>query len=778
MTRPYFCGVACLLAFLAAGICLSGEPVKFRPGRVVPALGEAGQNLIPNASFECGADGWGSAELDWLPGWYGPLNGLFGCLDATTAAHGRTSLKIELTPDNQPIAYNDYLHVERRRIKAPLAANVGWIAVTPGRRYTFSVAMKAAAAGTPARLVVRQFRAAPCDKIVRLSTAWNRYRLDFTPQAEACYVLAGPDLRQSKDNPQPPVRATVWLDAAQLAPNDGETPFATRQPVELGVATDKPGNVFSWEEPLRFRLTAASADARRERKVEIGLRLTDFFDAEVWRDARSVTVPAGSSQGLTAVVPPSPQLRGFLRLHATLTSGTAAAQRRLRLAVIPTYNLADSRFGLNHAFAWPELLELSRRAGLVWMRDWSLKWQDVEPEKGRFTFAETDAEIDRILRQGLQVMSVPGFPSSMWSSSAPASVKMPDPWYVTSSQAPDRETQRDDELAEVGMPFVRMGYAARDLAEFQNYVTRTVAHYRGRIRQWEVLNESLYTPYSLPQSAGYEMADYVRYLAAFVAAARRADPQCRILGGCCYASDRMENPESFIALGGLKHVDVLTLHYYPCQAAPEPVEAMLQRLSALMDKHGVRRPIWITETAYSADDEPWLTPINSYPVTTHLASERMQAEYEVRYNVILLANGVEKIFYHAGTGSAINHGSLFTMFLRYGSEPYKSYASQAVMSQLLTPNCKFVKRLLPDGPLRAYLFGDTKRSVGVVWAPTGAKPTEVRIVDARLRLWDMMGRPQPLQRFTPGETPVYVVGEGVPPDEFERALVPARPAKP
>lgn len=106
----------------------------------------------------------------------------------------------------------------------------------------------------------------------------------------------------------------------------------------------------------------------------------------------------------------------------------------------------------------------------------------------------------------------------------------------------------------------------------------------------------------------------------------------------------------------------------------------------MMDQYGVRRPIWLTETAYSADDEPWITPADVYfPSPAYLASERMQAEYEVRYNTILLANGVEKIFYHAGTGSGINHNNLWTMFLRYQSEPYKAYASQAVQAKLLTP---------------------------------------------------------------------------------------------
>ena len=112
---------------------LAADPPKFKPGRVIPPLGEGQRNLVPNASFECGTCGWGSTEMDALPGWYGTLNGLFGRLDTETAADG-LDLKIELTPENMPVAFNDYLHAQRFPIKAPLAGNVGWIIVKPGRR--------------------------------------------------------------------------------------------------------------------------------------------------------------------------------------------------------------------------------------------------------------------------------------------------------------------------------------------------------------------------------------------------------------------------------------------------------------------------------------------------------------------------------------------------------------------------------------------------------------------------------------------------------------------
>jgi hypothetical protein len=738
-------------------------------------LADGQGNLIPNASFECGDDRWASNELDSLPGWYGPLNGLFGQIDTSTAAHGRASLKIELTPENQPIAYNDYLHVAQKRIHAPLAANVGWIAVKPGRPYTFSVAMKAAEAGTPARLVVRQFHAAPFERLVTLSTNWERYSINFTPAVEACYVLVGPDLRPSQDNPKPPAKATVWLDALQLTSAGEKTPFVTRQPIEFGVKTERPGGIFTNDAPLTLHIRVTSTDAGKDRKADIALQLTDFFDEEVWCDTRSVVVPPGKSHDLTVVVPPSSWRRGYLRLHATMTSGTIVEQRSLRLAAIPVYRHADSRFGLNHAFAWPDMLDLCRQAGLLWMRDWSPKWQDVEPKKGRFTFAEADAQINRILQQNLKVMSVLAFPSSNWSSSAPASV--PPSNSTVRSQKPDAERQRDDILVEVGTPYARMGYAPRDMAEFENYVNRTVNHYKDRIHDWQVFNEPIYTPYSLPQNAGYKTTDYIRYVEAFVRAARRADPQCHIFGGYCLGglpSNMMDEPLQFIAQGGLKNLDVLTLHDYPAKSPPEGMEPLLKQFLAQMDKHGTRRPIWFTECAYWADDDPWECDVNAASPT--VANERIQAEYLVRLNTILLANGVEKIFFHAGIGSANNHGNVYTMFLRYGSEPYKCYATQAVMSDLLTPSCKFAKRLLPAEPVHAYLFHDAKRTVAVVWAAAGTSPKRLTLTDARLQLWDIVGRSQPSRTFTPSETSMYVVGEGISPAEFEKSLTFAIPA--
>ena len=607
---------------------------------------------------------------------------------------------------------------------------------------------------------------------MKLTTDWQRYSLDFTAAAETCYVLAGPDLGKSEDNPNPPQRATVWLDALQLAPNDTKA-FATRQPVELGLATDKPGNIFAWDEPLTIRLTAASAE-KEPAKADIALYMTDFYDEEVWRDAKSVSLSPQSSQELTITIPASPKLRGFLRLRATLTSGKTVNKRDMRLASSPVYTLSDSRFGMNHAFGWPEMLDLCKKAGIDWMRDWSMKWQEVQPEPGPFNFTETDAQIDRVLREKLKVLEVLCFPSTMWNTTAPDNVPKNDPWYLTYSNAPDPQTQFDEILAESGSRIRRLGYAPKDMKEFQNYVGQTVAHYKDRVQYWQCFNEPLLTSYALPQRAGYTVPDYIKYVEAFSEAARKANPQCKILAGFNLGTAKV--PVEFISSGGLKYIDIFTLHTYPGRNPPENIEKILVPVAEAMKEQNTVRPIWFTEFAYYADDDCWIEPFNTFlnfsgaGAGYHQANERIQAEYQVRIAVTMFAHGVDKLFFHAGTGSAINHGNLWTMFLRYGSEPFKNYETQAVMARLLTPDCKFIKRLLPDEPVKAYLFGDGKQTVAVVWSPAGENPKPVQLTGAKLQLWDLVGRQQASRTFTPSGSPVYIIGEGVSPEDFEKSV--------
>ncbi len=725
-------------------------PDAVRPGHVLAAEGRV--NLVPNASFECGAAGWGSAEWDRTTHWGGRMNALWGAVDDGVAFHGRRSLRIDVSAEHQPVSYFDYFDLYRVPVWAPLAASIGYIEVEPGKPYTLSVVARAAAAGTPARLAVREFQGPSHDKGVRVGTVWQRYALTFKPSKRWCYVLAGPDLRKSDERPFPPRSASLWLDAVQLQQGGEPTAFVTRDPVELAVATGRAGNVLGWDDKLAFRITVANSDPAQAVAPQIELRLTDFLGKDLWQVALATSVPPASAASQQVAVGQQADQRGFLRLHTRLRlHGAVVAERTQRLAVIPPHEATDSRFGVNHAYPWPHLLDRCRQAGLLWVRDWSLKWKDVEPEKGRFTFAETDHQIDRPRRHGLHVLAMLPFPSAPWSSTAPAELR-----------------EKGDYLSRRQV----VAYAPRDAAEFERYVERTVARYKGRVRWWQVFNEPVFTTYALPRKFGYTGKDYATWTQAFVRAARRADPECKILAGIGYlrAGQIADDFEQFFAAGGHKGIDAIDVHHYPRLRSPEFVEALLEGLNAQMERHGGRKPIWLTEYGYYADDDPWAIPMPHGQFNRPLRSEALQCAYAVRWATLCLANGVDKIFYHAGTCDGVNADSLQGIFFEYDGQPHQIYAAQAVMSHLLTTGCRFVRKLPLGEGVRACLFRDAARCLAVVWAPRDAKPQTVRLANDKLELWDLMGRPQKARAFTPDGTPVYVVADGLTAEAFAAGL--------
>ena len=725
----------------------AGEDL-YRPGHIIPPSGRA--NLIPNASFECGTSRWGSAEWDRTTHWGGQMNALFGALDATQAHHGRHSLRIELSEKTQPVSYFDYFDLHRTPIWAPLAANIGWLAVEPGKPHTLSVYLKAAAPNTPALLAIREFDHGQFEKSIRVGTAWERAALTFTPRRKWCYVLAGPDLRSAQaDGPQKR-QATVWLDALQLEQGRAPTAFAGGDAIEFALSTAKSGNVFIWGEDVAVRYRVAGGGTKEEGRLDF--RVTDFAGNEVSSARKTVSGAEAGEWKPAQASPDGTRLRGALRVHVTLTIGNVTQKQRLRLAVIPPRPTGDTRFGVNHAYPWPHLLDRCRDAGLAWVRDWSLKWDTVEPEKGRFAFAEADYQINRPLRHALHVLAMAPFPSSRWASAA-------SPEMRTGTGYRERRSV--------------VAMAPRSMADFESYVRRTVAHYKGRITWWQVFNEPLFTSYALPRKHGYNGATLAKYTKAFARVARATDPRCKILGGIGYIRDGqiMQDWAEFLAAGGLDVVDAVDIHRYPRIRPPEFIEPLLEKLNALMERHGGRKPIWCTEYGYYADDEPWAVPMPHNEFNRPLKSEALQAAYAVRWATLLFANGVDRLFYHAGTCDGINRDSLQGIFFEYAGQPHVIYAAQAVMAHFLTPTCRFVGKLALGEGVSGTLFRDGKKHVAVVWAPGGKAKRTVRVSRASVAVWDMMGRPSPAATVVVDGTPVYLISDGLTDAQFAAAIV-------
>ena len=213
------------------------KPIEKRFTHVLPDTKAV--NLLPNSSFECGTCGWGS--IADLPGWGGNLNLPVGAVDNTTGMFDESSFQIALTPKSIPVFYFDYFPLYRVPVKAPLLANRGWISVRPGADYTLSAYMKSDRKGLVGVVSVRQAFRGNIQRQVSLTKTWRRHVFTFQPSTKQIFVALGLDLEASKQE-----KGKVWIDAVQLEQGSKATHYRPRAGVEVGLTTNRQGNLFSY----------------------------------------------------------------------------------------------------------------------------------------------------------------------------------------------------------------------------------------------------------------------------------------------------------------------------------------------------------------------------------------------------------------------------------------------------------------------------------------------------------------------------------------------------
>lgn len=703
------------------------EPLVERFTEVVPPT--TAVNLLPNSSFECGLSGWGS--IADLPYGMGNLNLPVGEVDTTTAKFHGASLKIALTRETTPIYYFDgWLY--RVPVKDPLLTNKGWITVEPGISYTLSAYMKADYFGWHGVLSVQEAFGPKRERKIHLFQDWTRHTFTFRPEAEQIFISLGFDLTDTHIETN-----TVWIDGVQLSKSTEPQTYQPRAMVEVGLETNKLGNLFSYGDEPEITATIFNSD-RTPRSIIMQLKTTDFDDAV----ANEITLKVRVSPGQTIRMPIDPGVRskGFYRMHLSCEGAEVAMTRPLRFAIIEPYTKTDSLFGINHACPWSHLLDLSKQIGILWFRDWSLQWQHVEPEKGNFEFTEPDYQINRLLERGLNVLPLLPFPSSTWSSSA-------DPEEIVSRNVKSTS------------------YMPRDLEEFSSYVRNTVWHYYGLLDTWEIMNEPIYSSYALPETKGYQINDYIELLQVATQAVKTVDPEALVIGGVGGPTHAID----FIQAGGLPFVDILNFHLSPGLIAPDAYEESLRMVREQMNSLGIELPIWMTEGAYYADDdkpfEPWkrawlkLEPWNRTWLEP-LDSEIHASEWQVKLNTLLLAYGAERIFYHSGASSSLNNEWLQGIFFEWGAEPRKMLVTQSAMANLLSPPIKSLGSIESPKDLKAYGFASDGRIVIVTWTQEGGENIEISLTGKPWKVVDLQGNTLEVDKISLTGRPVYFIAEG------------------
>ena len=169
------------------------------------------------------------------------------------------------------------------------------------------------------------------------------------------------------------------------------------------------------------------------------------------------------------------------------------------------------------------------------------------------------------------------------------------------------------------------------------------------------------------------------------------------------------------------------------------------------------KPIWITEFSYYGIDtpprEPFIPSGNAWGESRLLADEIQCANYTLRYLAIMLSQGVQRVFIHAGTNASVNFPETECCLFDEGGVPRKVAAATAEFCSLMGAHPRPIQSWRSPSGVYAMVFDTGKQAVAVAWT-IGAK--SIIVAPAGTQSVDTMGNPVDTQKVILTESPVYI----------------------
>ncbi|WP_214630662.1 DUF7594 domain-containing protein [Paenibacillus agaridevorans] len=485
-------------------------------------------------------------------------------------------------------------------------------------------------------------------------------------------------------------------------------PFVTVTVPKTELKQMEIGNVFIDNEPIQFKIDTL--------RPSVSWTVYDMQGAEVSKGT-------GQTDKGAAIVNVPFSKRGYFKLQATVESaGLQPVQLETSFAVLSPYDfhaVADSPFGMaTHLHRGQKsTIPIIQKAGAKSVRD-GIEWNNIEKTKGVYTFSPVpDNYMAELKDHDLGMVLVAAYNN---------------PFYDNN-----------------GTPYTDEGRQG-----FANYAEAYVDHYKDQLIAMEAYNEFHGGFGKRGNSPANSQPDYYfKLLKKTYETVKAEHPEFPVYG--MVASDKAVSwIEEVFKLGGLQYLDAVTLHPYYYPNAPEVLSESLEKIRDLMRKYnnGETKPIWLTEFGYPTFH------------STNGVDEITQANYLVRYHVVALSSGVEKLYWYDMVNDGLrkdynedNFGILRNAADPLGAfTPKPAYAAYAAMTRELT-GAQFVREEPLEPNLKSYLFAKDGENHRVVWSL--APESAVIRTDQPVQITDMMGN---AQTFTPTEGKIYVALTGEP----------------
>jgi hypothetical protein len=705
------------------------------------------KNLILNGNFRVGTSTWTSCG-DGMA--CSKLEKLHGELIGGKAPAGNSFLRIKMGGNDTPVLTFDGWGIIKKKELRPLVENMQLIRVKKDQKYTFSCYMRAKNKNTRAALQVVEYYPAfhgSRDKIERISKNfyvdenWKKYQLTFIPKSQYVTIGAGPDLKKDQET-------YIDINGLQLEAGPKATDYQAHSAIEVAIFPSELGGVFVKGKDKTLLIVKASNNTQGKVNCKIKFDLYNYFDKKVELPMASFTLSPASSKTLNIKLPDN--WKGFFAGFAKWQAANNEGSTKIRIAIVPSPP-KDSILGINHPFAPDWLITQARKAGVLWFRNW-VNWHQIEPKPNHYDYERLDAQVNRVVGRGAHLMSIlPVYPSTDWSS------------------------ERNPAIVKKGNSYLQRNYLkiqpSRDINTLTGFIKNIVSRYKDRVNTWEFLNEPVYsTTRALPRTH-YKPEAYLNLLKAASVAMKKADPNCKIIGGISGSFYALPQTSELIRKGMLKYADITNLHIYP-RNAPEIYLSDLEKLVSLMEEYKCLRPIWITEFAYTAFDdfkrEPYI-PSNTEIEIRMLPSEKISADRVLRFFAIMNAHYVKKIFFHAGITTTPNGLIGGCPIFAYGGAPTKAFAALAQYVNFIGTDFRLVAKRKIGNDVYIYALNSKGKNVAVIWNTEDSVEQYVKI-DKKAEAYDAMGNKLVEGKVKIGATPVYLVSLTENPEQWIQNL--------
>ncbi len=566
----------------------------------------------------------------------------------------------------------------------------------------------------------RHHRLAARDEVrITPEQGWQRVELPFQPASngQSHYISVFS-------------RGDLWIDGLMVNVGDKALPFAPAHPAEVALAlppseASVAGVQFA-EEPATLRFLATG-------ELPAGSRLQSSVTHADGSTAKLASIPLEVREGLAGgefsfgAWPEKPL--GAFRVEARVVDEQGAPLSTWNEVVVTRVNrprhwgvfAPASPFGVH---VRPNLrhITMAKATGSNWTRlhndgNHITAWAMLEPRQGEWRWA--DADLARYRAGHLKILGM--------LETAPAWASL---WGLTERGRAGR-----------GPGYFEMFFQPRDLDLYADYVRTVATRYKDQIRAYEVWNEPWQIKWFGAKYVRHEgrdmimtsenpQQDYVAMMRAAFNALRSVDPDIVVVGFNT-TSNRESNPgpegvfsgsewtAGVLAAGGERYADVGSFHHYTGELSGFPDDDVTRAVRTAFGPNAQvpqrpSLPVWMTEGSSTVSGRVRFGLYRHALPFRNGEDPLNLIESVLRYDVAMLANGVEKIFlYSMGDIDTQGSAGSFRTLVNFDGSLHPSALGRASLAWHVE-GLKFDRMLALQNGVYAYLFGDASRSVAVL----------------------------------------------------------------